>query len=288
MEVTSSVDIENIEYEDGLFTVQARLQRQTSGCLRLLAALWAAGCLVLCLHRCRLPFFGSVPLLQGCLLSPACPDHVYRVRPRVVLPSNSGGGGVATAGMLERCARQLRGWWLGLLMPRTLHPLLYPAAPAVPQVLTDYEALPRVFHNVETSQARQQGPQQRSDCHVLPLAAQRASAAARPLIKGGVARTVHDSRIHPPLSRRCPAVPLQVRHDAASGNKQLVQTCKWAFLVFRCGWRAHIGAPAGHGLWVNRAMLGVTSVGAPVAQAPPDACRLATCPFACAHSTALN
>ncbi|PRW59177.1 hypothetical protein C2E21_2638 [Chlorella sorokiniana] len=78
MDVTSSVDIENIQYEDGCYTV------------------------------------------QGCLLSTASADEVYRV-------------------------------------------------------LTDYEALPRVFHNVETS---------------------------------------------------------QVRHDEASGSKQLVQTCKWAFLMF--------------------------------------------------------
>ena len=48
------------------------------------------------------------------------------------------------------------------------------------QVLTDYEALPRVFHNIESS---------------------------------------------------------AVRTCGATGATQLVQTCKWAFLVFRCAAR---------------------------------------------------
>jgi hypothetical protein len=52
--------------------------------------------------------------------------------------------------------------------PLAVHPLS--------QVLTDYEALPRVFHNIDSS---------------------------------------------------------AVRHCEQTGGKQLVQTCKWAFLVFR-------------------------------------------------------
>lgn len=72
----------------------------------------------------------------------------------------------------------------------------FPSASRAPlpaaQVLTDYDSLPRVFHNVESSMLRQ-----------------------------------------------CPD----------SGQKQLVQTCKWAFLVFR--WGQQTGRP-NHDLLICR------------------------------------
>ena len=71
---------------------------------------------------------------------------------------------------------------------RPSHVLVHPVHPSIAdrQVLTDYEALPRVFHNIDEA---------------------------------------------------------ELRYCGETGQKQLAQTCKWAFLVFRRGPQGPGSAP---------------------------------------------